>query len=233
MVLNIFPDEKPIDFSFIPSFECNLNCSFCMYDCGPLKMDELDLDKTVTFIQTIDWDLINSVGYYGGEISINMGLYQRFIDIVPENINQWCISNGTWSKYSDFMYEFIGFLKKNKLFLVVSGTPEHKKHQDEGILNIIEKNYPDAIRLKGDDEIHPMGRAKIPEWSCSNKCQGYTNPTRLGLFPNGDILFQNCDGSYPLIQTYEESFEGIIDRVKKVTKKCSCQKVHTGQYKED
>jgi sulfatase maturation enzyme AslB (radical SAM superfamily) len=36
-----------IDFSFIPSLECNIECPFCMYDAGPKRLDILDIEKTI------------------------------------------------------------------------------------------------------------------------------------------------------------------------------------------
>jgi hypothetical protein len=216
------PQEKLIDFSFIPSLKCNLNCPFCMYDCDMEQKEILDIEKTEKFISTIDWSMINSCGFYGGEISINMPVFQWFIDMIPEDVPRFCISNGSWTTISnELMWEFVAFLTHNKMFLVVSGTPHHKKYQDVHKLQMLKDAYPDGMRLKGDDIIHPMGRAKKDDWTCTNKCQTYEVPTRLGLFPNGDVLFQNCDGIYPfVIQAYDEPFDGIMDRVKEAVEKC-------------
>ncbi|RJR07912.1 hypothetical protein C4588_06085 [Candidatus Parcubacteria bacterium] len=230
MVSGIFPDKQPIDFSFIPSLQCNLSCPFCMYDCSLEKIDELDFEKTKSFLKTVDWGMINSCGFYGGEVSINLELYQKFIDLVPDAIPKFTISNGAWSREPEMFSRFLNFLNRNELFLVVSGTEFHKRHQNLEVLKILKDECSDGIRLKDGDEIHPMGRARLDKWSCSNKCQTHTNPIRLGLFPDGNILFQNCDGSYPIIQTYNQPFEGIIDRVLQITWECSRQEVHTDQY---
>jgi hypothetical protein len=42
----------------------------------------------------------------------------------------------------------------------------------------------------------------------------------MGLFPDGNILFQICDGIYPKVQTYLDDFEGIYTRIEKTIKKC-------------
>jgi hypothetical protein len=209
-----------IDFSFIPSLECNISCPFCMYNADPDNKLELNLEQTTIFTSTINWSLINSVGFYGGEPSINISLYQKFIDLVPIDIPKFIISNGVWSKELYQTIDFLNFLKINRLHLVVSGTPYHKKFQNVRRLEIIKDLHPEAVTLKGDDKIHPMGRAYIKNWSCSKKCQDLTKPIRLGLFPNGDILFQNCDGVYPIVQTYFESFVDIIEKVNIIKSEC-------------
>lgn len=209
-----------IDFSFIPSLECNLTCPFCMYDANPNNKMELNLEQTIKFISTFDWSLINSVGFYGGEPSINIALYQKFIDLVPVDIPKFIISNGTWSNTLYETIDFINFLKINSLHLVVSGTPYHKKFQNIRRLEIIKDLHPDSVTLKDDDKIHPMGRAYTKNWKCSKKCENLNIPIRLGLFPNGDILFQNCDGIYPIVQTYFESFVDIFEKVNIIKSEC-------------
>lgn len=210
-----------IDFSFIPSLECNIECPFCMYDSRPTNKAELNVEQTIKFIDTMDWSLINSIGFYGGEPSINLPLYQTFLDLLPQTDKQkFIISNGSWSTNIVKTMEFIDFLILNHFYLVVSGTPYHKKFQDRKRLLELQKLYPTAMRLKGDDKIHPMGRASVEEWDCSKKCQTFEGPMRLGLFPNGNILFQNCDGQYPVVQTYFDPFVDIIQKVNIIKNEC-------------
>ena len=217
----LLANEKAIDLSFIPSLECNIECPFCMYNASPSNTDKLDFEKTKTFIETINWDLINSIGFYGGEPSINIPLYQKFINLIPSHISKFTISNGTWSNSLDDTTNFFEFLIINNLYLVISGTPYHKEHQNLMTLKLLKDEFPDYIRLKGDDQIHPMGRAEQPNWACTNKCHPLNIPIRLGLFPNGNILFQNCDGVYPVVQTYLDPFNDIIEKVNIVKKECS------------
>lgn len=216
----LLANEKAIDLSFIPSLECNIECPFCMYNAGPTNTDQLDFEKTKTFTKNINWNLINSIGFYGGEPSINMPLYQKFIDLIPSHISKFTISNGTWSNSLDETTNFFEFLMVNNLYLVISGTPYHKKHQNLMTLQILKNEFPDHIRLKDDDKIHPMGRASKIDWTCTKKCQTFDIPIRLGLFPNGNILFQNCDGVYPVVQTYLDSFSNIIERAGMTKYKC-------------
>ena len=53
------PRNAPIDLSFIPSFRCDLRCPHCMYNSSPENLEELDYEKTVTWVRTVDWDLVN------------------------------------------------------------------------------------------------------------------------------------------------------------------------------
>lgn len=194
-----------------------------MYSSGPDKKDTLDFEKTAKFIKTIDWSMINQIGFYGGEVSINLDLYKNFIDSLPDEAKQkrkFTITNGVWSDDLDKTYDFMNFCIDYDLYLIISGTPFHKQFQDIERLEFLKETFPTCIRLKGDDIIHPMGRASIENWSCTKKCMTYEVPTRLGLFPNGDILFQNCDGVYPVVQTYNETFVGITKRINKLKGAC-------------
>jgi hypothetical protein len=132
-----------------------------MYDAGPKRLDILDIEKTKIFVKKIDWNLIENVGFYGGEPSINLSLYQKYIDLVPRNIKKFIITNGSWSTDKEKTNIFIEFLKLNNFYLIVSGTPFHKKHQDLEVLKSLKEKYVNSIRLKGDDIIHPMGRAFV------------------------------------------------------------------------
>lgn len=209
-----------IDLSIIPSLECNIECPFCMYDAGKDKKDILDIGKTRKFLETVHWDRVNSCGFYGGEPTINLPLYQKFIDLVPKGMKKWIITNGTWSTDFDKMEEALRFFGDNDMYVIVRGAEYHRKFQSREMLQWLKRYHPDSIRLKGADVIHPMGRAKDNGAECTRKCGSYAVPTRVGVFPNGYILFQNCDGRYPVIQTYEESFVGIMSRVQDTIRAC-------------
>ena len=75
-----------IDFSFMPSLECNLECPFCMYDAGYDKTERLDMEIASKYMIDIYWDEIRSVGLYGGEPSINIPLYEELIHYIPQYI---------------------------------------------------------------------------------------------------------------------------------------------------
>jgi hypothetical protein len=204
-------DLEHVDFSIIPSLRCNLRCPFCMYDCSPDNNTELNYVKTEEFISTIDWGKISSWGFYGGEPSIDTPNYDRFMNLIPKDISKFIITNGSWSSSAHAHLDWWEFVNKrvsehgDKLRIVISGTPEHKRFQRGSLIESIGKW--EGITLKEDDDIHPMGRAKRDNWTCSKKCLTHPQPIRLGIFPTGDIILQNCDGVYPVISNYESSFE--------------------------
>jgi len=200
--------EKLVDFSFMPSLKCTLACPHCMYEASPNNKVVLDIKKTKRFISTIDFDKINAMGFYGGEISADYGRYQRFIDLVPKNVIKFTITNGTWSTSESGVRKFIDFVQKNKLQVFISTTKFHKPFQNSKILNKLTKKY--NFVLKGEDHIIPMGRAKKDKWTCSKKCLTYTCPMRLTLNPYGDVMFCNCDGVYPIVGTYNDDFNEVV-----------------------
>lgn len=56
-MVRIFEDKidlEHVDFSFIPSLECNNKCWFCMYCAGPDNKLTLDLEKTKDFMETVE-----------------------------------------------------------------------------------------------------------------------------------------------------------------------------------
>jgi hypothetical protein len=213
-------NKHKFDFSIIPSLECNLECPFCMYNSGPSMLQELDIIKTKKFLDTVDWTMINSFGFYGGEPSINLPLYQNFMDLIPSDIPKFIITNGSWSNEVINCLQFLNFAHKNKLHVVISGTSYHKLFQNKELLKDFKELCTDAFTLKGGDTIIPMGRASKENWECTNKCVRYDCATRVGLFPGGSIVFQNCDGVYPHVQTYEEPFNVITLNIEKTINKC-------------
>lgn len=218
---------KPIDFSIMPSFECNLNCWFCMYDCNPNNHINLDFKKASKFINQIDWSMINICGFYGSEPSINIKLYNKFIELIPLEIPRFVITNGTWSTDYKKTEVFLYWCIKKRLQIIISSTPEHIKNQKRNYIENLKKEFdkatPRFIIIKEPDEIHAQGRAKnnpnVINF-CKFTCQRSDRNTRLGLKPDGNIVYQNCHGEYHIVQTYNDPFDGILDRTKLIVDKC-------------
>jgi len=200
--------EKLVDFSFMPSLECTLTCPHCMYEASPDNRAILDIAKTKRFISTIDFDKINAMGFYGGEISADYERYQKFIDLVPKNVVRFTITNGTWSVNEEKIKKFIDFVQQNNLQVFISTTKHHQPFQSRKALEKLAEKH--GFGLKGEDHIIPMGRAKKGEWTCSKKCLAYSCPMRLTLNPYGDIMFCNCDGVYPIVGTYNDEFSAVV-----------------------
>ena len=221
---------KPIDFSIMPSFRCNLRCWFCMYDCSLENKYELDYEKTKAFLGKFDWSQINACGFYGGEVSIAMPLYERFIALVPESINRFTITNGTWSTDYDKAHEFLIWANKHRLYTIVSSTPEHIKFQHRAYLDELVKRLPGLLELKKPDEIHAQGRAKGKQGvvnDCKLTCQRTDRNIRLGLKPDGNIVFQNCHGEYHVVQNYEQPFSCLLTRTQAVISACPLRIPHS------
>lgn len=213
-----------IDCSFIPSYECNLKCWFCMYNCGSNQKSTLDIEKTKYFISKINFSKINQFGFYGGEISINLDLYQKFIDLVPTHFPKFTITNGTWSRNLIDKEKFINFITTNKIYTKVSCTPEHIKHQNQKVLKEVCKEYKN-IKIKENDDtkskLLPMGRLSNRPFSCSFKCTKLSSnqPFRIALEPDGSVIFQNCDGIYPTVGSYKNSLEEIEKNIYELIEK--------------
>lgn len=191
--------KNKIDLSFIPSYLCNLKCNFCMYSCSKDNKNTMDLDKTKKFIDSIDWDWINSIGFYGGEMFLFPDILGKIIDYLPKEIDKWCITNGSWSRTLNSTEIFLDFIGKHNLRCYVSSTPSHKKYQSEQWLNYAIK---EGVELKKDDtqgRLLPMGRNKCKFWDCSEKCKRIEGAARYALTPTGNIIFQSCDGVYPIV----------------------------------
>jgi len=195
-----------------------------MYNASSDQTDILDIKKTAAFIEKWDWDLINQVGFYGGEPSINLPLYQNFMDLIPKSVSKFIITNGTWSTNYVKMMKFLNFFCKNSLYVIISGTDEHKPYQNLDVLKIIKHQFPEQVRLKEGDVIHPMGRAKHIKSVCGSYCQEDVRNLRLAIHPSGNILFQNCHGDYPIVQTIDDPFDGIHIRAREAALQCSIQK---------
>ncbi len=217
-----------MDFSIMPSYHCNLRCWFCMYNGGPDAKAELDYEKTKLFLLQFDWSLVNSFGFYGGEPSIDTPLYDKFIELVPHSIPKFVITNGTWSVDTDRASRFLKWCIHHSFRVVVSSTPEHIKHQWRSFLENLTREFDGVLLLKTPDRIHAQGRARgesgVPS-DCELACLRKDRNTRLGLKPDGNIVFQNCHGEYHTVQTYEEPFDGMLGRTKRLVEHCVAGKV--------
>lgn len=216
-------NSSGIDFSIMPSLECNLRCSFCMYDCCPERKQQIDLKALESFLSTIPLELINSYGLYGGEPSINLPLYTSIIALLPATASIFIITNGSWSKPKD--KEFVDFVMSFDLTCFISSTPEHKEHQDLEYLEAITKLFRKNFIIKGDDtqgRLLRMGRGafigleELPY--CTVKCVQGMCPKRLAVMPNGDVIFQSCDGVYPVVGNIESPFN--LEEYSRQVQKC-------------
>lgn len=207
-------DLTQADLSMIPSLRCNITCSFCMYDCGPTSKERLDLDDTRAFLATVDWSKVAGCGFYGGEPSIEIPWYDKFVQLLPSDVDRFVITNGYWTASTHRVRDrFLNWCMDRRLHLVISGTPEHQKAQHAGVMGVLAKF--EGVTAKGDDVIHPMGRARTDTWTCTKKCIWHKAAFRLGIFPTGDILLQNCDGVYPVVghiktHTFDQVFRAAV-----------------------
>lgn len=201
-----------VDLSFIPSLRCNLHCPHCMYDAGPNKFQVINIRKLEEFTDTIDWDKINSCGFYGGEPSIEKPLYTEVMGLIPINIKIWIITNGSWSRNEMSYYNFVDWAYKHSLQVFISSTPYHKQYQNVKAIEHLVKNT-DWIEIKADDtkeSLLPMGRNYKEGWTCSKKCKRSSTPLRYAVMPSGEIIYQNCDGIYPTVGHYSTPFDKVL-----------------------
>lgn len=193
-----------------------------MYECSPENIERLNYDLTKEFSRTIDWSRISSFGFYGGEISVDLPLYQKFVDLVPKYIPKFTITNGSWSRDTFLTKEFLNFIYKNRLKTKISCTPEHKKFQDTKLIKEVETITHGDVFVKTNDDtkgkLLSMGRLKDRKVECTMKCRSLSIPIngnepvyRMALEPNGNIILQSCDGRYPVIGNYHKTFMNIIN----------------------
>ena len=186
-------------------------------------MDELDTEKAVEFINRVPLSKINRFGLYGGEISIDYPLYQKFIDILPKGRKRFTITNGSWSLSKKRTIVFINFIARNSIWAKVSSTPEHIKYQNRRVLLRLQEFLPHRIYIKEvDDTEHrllPMGRLSDLPFSCTMKCIRAKDPYRIAMRPDGKVIFQSCDGVYPIVGCWKDSLSDIELEVKRIINK--------------
>jgi len=201
------------DLSIMYSRECNLFCSHCMYNSGPGVRDRLDLVALGRFISTWD-ERINSVGFYGGEVTLHLSEYKRICDLLSQEIQRWMFSNGTWSTNLSRAHEVLQWTFDNRVSpLIVSGTKYHTPHQDRTVLESLARSLPEHVWLKGDEEHYlAMGRLAGLPFTCTHRCETDKRPTRIAVRPDGSIIFQTCNGVYPVIGNIDEGFPELARR---------------------
>lgn len=198
-------DLTKVSFSFIPSLKCNNRCSFCMYGASPENNLTLDYTNVVRWMASVEWGKVIGWGLYGGEPSIDMELYQKYYELLPRGLPKFVITNGTWSKDADSATKFLRWCA-GKFHIIVSGTPEHRENQNVVFIQELAKSFDGAITYKDEhEEMHPMGRLAREGWACSRKCVWHEQVMRLGIFPTGHIILQNCDGVYPVVGHIEKT----------------------------
>lgn len=229
---------RKVDLSIIPSYHCNLTCWFCMYACSPQRTKFLDLGWLKAYLDTVEWNEVNSIGFYGGEISQWLDECQKYIDLIPREIPRFCITNGSWSLDLGRTERFIDFVFKNRLWVKISRTPEHTKHQNTQMLKMLSECTDGMFHIKERDDtegtLNPMGRLAKEKWKCTKKCLRHEELQRLGdmksgfklknypydryaIEPDGQIIYQNCDGVYPVVSHVTMPFSQLArkcDRIK-------------------
>lgn len=218
VVLNQSNSDNPLmyDLSFMYTKRCDLRCSFCMYNSGPEVTENIDLEKLREWLDTVYFGLIASFGVYGGEVSVALGGYRSIMDMVSERATRphFCITNGAWSTSIEKTREFLNFCGDYRMFIVISGTPEHRKFQNREVIEMLKAEQPDAIRLKPPEEnFHAMGRLINLKRPCTQKCLSWNKALRIAVQPDGSIIFQNCDGNYPKVGNIAEPFAMLHERI--------------------
>lgn len=211
-------DLTKVTPSFIPSLRCNNNCSFCMYTAGPTRNEQLNFDDAKDFVESVNWDYVVGWGLYGGEVSIEMNLYQKFYELLPNDLPKFIITNGTWSQSAQDTIKFLQWCANKFRVYISSCTKEHKANQNSAVIETLSKM--DGIYVKFDEEeLHPMGRYYNNTYKCTQKCLWHQQPVRIGIFPTGDVLLQNCDGAYPIVGNIRDGFDFVFDKAVQVRRK--------------
>lgn len=204
-----------VDISFLYSLECDLHCSFCMYDCGPAKTEQvLSINAIWTFIQSIGAGIrkIHTFGLYGGEPAVNLRAYYKIASMLPVGPARFTITNGTWSKDVLKTCEVLDWSSRYNILVCVSSTPEHIPHQDREVLEDLAAGGRIILKDPDTDYI-PMGRQACEGWSCKYRCHWDQRSRRLGVLPTGEVMMQSCDGVYPIIGHIREGFPELYRRV--------------------
>lgn len=214
-------DPTQYDLSFIYTKRCNLQCSFCMYDSGPDNTQTLDIEQLAQWLGTVDMSRIASFGVCGGEPSIAMAGFGACLDLVQHlEKPHFVITNGTWSLHDQDTVDFLSWCVKYHMHIIVIGTLEHRKYQDREVLEGLAKQWPAAFHLKPEAEnYHAMGRlaGKMPI-QCNRKCMSWNRALRIAVQPDGSIIYQNCEGVYPVIGNIREPFRKLDTRVQQLRK---------------
>lgn len=136
------------------------------------------------------------------------------LDNVSRSMPRFIITNGTWSKNIVDTTKFMLWVEQHRLEVFVSGTDQHVSFQDRTMLEDLAARYPKIVHLKkADTQILPMGKLFGAPVKCTAKCMRQDVPTRLAVQPDGSIIYQTCDGVYPVIGSLNDSFSAVMTRV--------------------
>jgi hypothetical protein len=218
MIPNNPSSRDQVDVSFLYSLECNLSCTFCMYDCGPHRVIDapMDIVEARRFVNTIvdsgNLEKVHCFGLYGGEPELHLDAYHRIARMLPPGPTRFTITNGSWSESLPRTMNFLNWAAQHNVKVFVSSTPEHIAHQNRTILEWAAESG--CIVLKGPDQtIIPMGRGYVLGQKCTLRCEWDRRSRRLGILPNGNIMLQSCDGWYPIVGHIREGFPAIYERI--------------------
>jgi hypothetical protein len=217
MVWNGIGDSQLIDLSFMVTLNCDLECPFCMYDSSPKVQDQMPFGALQNFISTIQPGRINSFGFYGGEPSIHPLEFDWVMSMVePYAKPLFVITNGAWSMDTARTKAFLRWMGRRNAQVFVSGTPFHQRHQNQAVLDAIINDpfYGGLFNLKsGETDFLPMGKLSFKTPRCTQRCVWDARPLRLAVKPDGNVIYQTCDGVYPVVGTISETFSAIVRRV--------------------
>ncbi len=94
-LLTQYSEHLMYDMSFMVSKHCDLKCTFCMYSSGPNVIDLIDMQQFHTWMKTVRWGFINSVGMYGGEPTLFLAEYEHILNNCNQTVPKFMITNGT------------------------------------------------------------------------------------------------------------------------------------------
>ena len=221
MVLVRQAPRRFFDVSFMVTRQCDLECPFCMYDSSPRIHDRLDPSLARSFIASLALERINSFGFYGGEPAVALKEFGEVALMLPKGAPRFVITNGAWSKGKAKTEEFLGWALLHQMHVYVSSTAYHQRFQDRERLEELAEEH-DWVTLKPGErkgDFIPMGKLAHLKVNCTQMCVKHERPTRLAVQPDGSVLFQNCDGRYPIVGQAEEGFRVLRERVETMYEK--------------
>lgn len=206
------------DVSFMVTRQCDLECPFCMYDSSPRVKDRLDIGVAKAFVASLEMERVNSFGFYGGEPAVAMAEFGQVAEMLPVGKPRFVISNGVWSKDKAKTEEFLAWAKGHQMAVYVSSTPYHQKFQDRAYLERLAE-ADGTLTLKEAEkkgDFIPMGKLGHLKVNCSQMCVKHERATRIAIQPDGSVIFQNCDGRYPVVGQASEGFKVLRERIEEL-----------------
>jgi len=175
--------------------KCNLRCEYCIYSGNYDNRSHSDLDMDyITAKKAIDLYLTSSneldelsIGFYGGEPLINIGLVEKCVNYISgkvtgKNITYSLTTNGTL-----FNDKIVEYLVKNNFSIMISVDGSQKEHDEyrkfqngKGSFEVIQKN------LRKIKKNYPEFYQKITFNSVLNPKNNYGNIK--GYFENDELI---------------------------------------------